>query len=65
MKVHDDESKAFKCEVCLKLFSTKRTLILHYRTHTGEKPYACRICDKRFAQKSNLAKHQAIHSSFT
>ena len=64
MKIHD-ESKAFECDVCLKLFSTKRTLILHYRTHTGEKPYACRICDKRFAQKSNLAKHQAIHSSFT
>ena len=60
MKTHD-ESKAFKCDVCLKLFSTKRELELHYRTHTGEKPFACKICDKKCALKSDLVKHQATH----
>ena len=61
MKIHD-ESKAFKCDVCLKLFSTKRELKLHYRTHTGEKPFACQVCDKKFSQKINLVRHQATHS---
>ena len=60
MKVHD-ESKAFKCNVCLKLFSTKRELKRHYRTHTGEKPFACQICDKKFAQKETLTRHQVTH----
>ena len=61
MKVHD-KSKAFKCNVCLKLFSNKGDLKRHYRTHTGEKPFACQICDRKFAVKRSLAKHQATHS---
>ena len=61
MKVHDD-SKAFKCDVCLKKFDQKFHLINHYRTHTGEKPFACQICDKKFAKKGSLVRHQATHS---
>ena len=61
MKVHD-ESRAFKCDVCLKLFSNKRELGLHYRTHTGEKPFACQICDRKFACKSNLSTHLKLHA---
>ena len=61
MKIHD-KSKAFKCDVCLKLFSNQRDLNKHYRTHTGEKPYACQICNRKFIQKSTLVQHQATHS---
>ena len=61
MKVHD-ESKAFKCDVCLKLFCNKTQLKSHYKTHTGEKPFACQICDKIFSVKGNLVRHQATHT---
>ena len=61
MNIHD-ESKAFKCDVCLKCFPNKSNYQNHYRTHTGEKPFACQVCDKTFAQKSHLVQHQATHS---
>ena len=61
MKVHDD-SKAHKCDVCLKHFPCKSLLKMHYRTHTGEKPFDCQVCDRKFAQTSSLVQHQAIHS---
>ena len=61
MKVHDN-SKAFKCDVCLKIFSSESDLKIHYRTHTGEKPFVCQLCDKKFAQKITLVQHQTTHS---
>ena len=61
MKVRD-ESKAFKCYVCLKVLPCKSKLQMHYRTHTGEKPFACQVCDKKFAVKSALVQHQTTHS---
>ena len=61
MKIHN-ESKAFKCNVCLKRFPCKANLKIHYRTHTREKPFACQVCDKKFARKDNLVRHQATHS---
>ena len=53
-----------KCDTCLKEFSSKQSLKIHYRTRTGEKPFASQICDKRFAQKTNLVQHQATHSYY-
>ena len=61
MKVHD-ESKSYKCDVCLKVFSGNADLKRHYRTHTGEKPFACQVCNKKFALKGNLVIHQGIHT---
>ena len=57
-----DESKAFKCNICLKLFVSKADLNAHYRIHTGERPFAFQLCDKKFAQKTHLVQHQATHS---
>ena len=61
MKVHDD-SKGFKCDVCLKMFPSKSDLERHYRMHTGEKPFACQTCDRKFAVLSTLVRHEATHS---
>ena len=50
-----------KCETCGKSPASKQGLVVHFRTHTGEKPYECDLCPQRFTQRSALTDHRRTH----
>ncbi|KAG8182647.1 hypothetical protein JTE90_018483 [Oedothorax gibbosus] len=62
--------KPYKCDLCGKLFSQKRYLKQHHRTHqkpseeeeNEAKPFECQVCLKTFSQKRYLNQHYLIHS---
>ncbi|KAM8788773.1 zinc finger and SCAN domain-containing protein 5A-like [Rhynchonycteris naso] len=51
-----------ECSDCRKIFHCKSQLIIHQRSHTGERPFQCKSCHKSFIQSSDLRVHQRIHT---
>ncbi|XP_069500709.1 B-cell lymphoma/leukemia 11A-like isoform X2 [Ambystoma mexicanum] len=55
------EVKRRSCEFCGKTFKSLSNLVVHRRSHTGEKPYQCRFCDHACTQSSKLKRHMKVH----
>ncbi|XP_068112464.1 zinc finger protein 154-like [Hyperolius riggenbachi] len=53
--------KKYPCPECGKYY-IKKSLILHRRIHSGERPFSCSECGKAFIKKGDLLKHQRIHT---
>ena len=49
------------CSQCDYQTPSRRNLVRHNMTHTGEKPFQCETCQRSFNQKSILNCHMRIH----
>ncbi|XP_054274094.1 uncharacterized protein LOC128993971 [Macrosteles quadrilineatus] len=54
--------RPYLCTFCAHTASSKSSLRMHIRQHTGEKPFSCNECDYVTADHNSLRRHKMRHS---
>ncbi|XP_050718391.1 uncharacterized protein LOC126999693 isoform X2 [Eriocheir sinensis] len=56
------KDEQFFCEICSKILTDKKNLIIHMKSHMGQTKAKCKVCGKEFNRKSYLWTHMRTHT---
>ncbi|XP_033830496.2 zinc finger protein Aiolos-like [Periophthalmus magnuspinnatus] len=59
---HASSQGKLNCDICGLSCVSINVLLVHKRSHTGERPFHCPQCGASFTQKGNLLRHIKLHS---
>ncbi|XP_061628191.1 zinc finger protein Aiolos-like isoform X1 [Phyllopteryx taeniolatus] len=62
MTPHMQPMGKLNCDICGLSCVSINVLLVHKRSHTGERPFHCSQCGASFTQKGNLLRHIKLHS---
>ncbi|KAL0808613.1 hypothetical protein ABMA28_013052 [Loxostege sticticalis] len=63
VEVHGEEPLSFPCNMCDKVFETRRTLTIHRRKdHLKDYRYVCQCCGQKFFTRFALNNHMPVHT---
>ena len=56
----EEARNLYKCSECNQSFCENSYLVLHQKTHSGEKKYKCDAHGKIFSHRANLRMHRRV-----
>lgn len=57
-KFHKIVVEILACDICQRVFNSRKCLVQHMKLHSGKKLYKCRYCEMAFAQLAGKRGHE-------